>query len=233
MKKALRSTLILVAAMLLFACEKDSVNDGELTYSFKTSNLSASLGTTASGSGIPVAPLSNGSITWNSGAVNIQQIYFGAKKDNTPFAVEFEKLSNIDILKTATVSGSVPIPTGTYSDIKLRLRLKESATNKPLVLLGTFTEVSGTKIPVEVQFNETYELTLNPPQITIKGDKYDVNVTLDLSKLAKNITLTDFGQTVRSGTDNSIVVNSTKNIALFEKIKMNLVLIANAQITKR
>ncbi len=233
MKKALQGIFILIAAVLLDSCKKDSVNDGELTYNFKTSNLSASLSSTASSSGSPVAPLSNGSITWKSGTVNIQQIYFGAKKNDTPFAVEFEKLSNIDILKTSTVSGSITIPTGTYSDIKLRLRLKESATNKPLVLLGTYTEVSGTKIPVEVQFNETYELTLNPPQLTIKGDKYDVNVNLDLSKLAKNLTLSDFGQTVRSGADNMILVNSTKNIQLFEKLKANFLLIADAQITKK
>lgn len=233
MKKALKGTLILLTSILLFACEKDSVNDGELIYNFKTSNLSASLGTTGSASGNPVAPLSNGSITWTSGAVNIQQIYFGAKKDNTPFAVEFEKLSAIDILKTSTISGSVPIPTGTYSEIKLRLRLKESSTNKPLVLLGTYTEVSGTKIPVEVQFNETYEFTLNPSQISIKGDKYDVNVTLDLSKFVKNLTQSDFGQTVRSGTNNMILVNNTKNVALYEKLKLNLILIANAQITKK
>lgn len=233
MKTALKVIFILVAAILLYACEKDSVNDGQLTYNFKTSNLSASLGTTGTASGSPVAPLSNGSITWKSGTVNIQQIYFGAKKDNTPFAVEFEKLSNIDILKTSTVSGSVPIPTGIYSDIKLRLRLKESATHKPLVLAGIFTEASGTKIPVEVQFNETYELTLNPPQVTIKGDKYDVNVELDLSKLVKNLTISDFGQTVRSGADNMILVNSSKNIALFEKLKINFLLIANAQITKK
>lgn len=233
MKKALQGIFILIAAVLLSGCQKDSVNDGELTYNFKTSNLSASLSSTASSSGSPVAPLSNGSITWKSGTVNIQQIYFGAKKNDTPFAVEFEKLSNIDILKTSTVSGSITIPTGTYSDIKLRLRLKESATNKPLVLLGTYTEVSGTKIPVEVQFNETYELTLNPPQLTIKGDKYDVNVNLDLSKLAKNLTLSDFGQTVRSGADNMILVSSTKNIQLFEKLKANFLLIADAQITKK
>jgi hypothetical protein len=233
MKKALQGIFILIAAVLLNGCKKDSVNDGELTYNFKTSNLSASLSSTSSSSGSPVAPLSNGSITWKSGTVNIHQIYFGAKKDNTPFAVEFEKLSNIDILKTSTVSGSIAIPTGTYSDIKLRLRLKESATNKPLVLLGTYTEVSGTKIPVEVQFNETYELTLTPPQLTIKGDKYDVNVNIDLSKLAKNLTLSDFGQTVRSGPDNMILVNSTKNIALFEKLKINFLLIADAQITKK
>lgn len=233
MKKALQSILIVFFAIVLNACQKDSVNDGELTYNFKTSNLSASLSSTASASGTPVAPLSNGSITWKSGTVNIQQIYFGAKKDNTPFAVEFEKLSNIDILKVSTVSGSVAIPTGTYSDIKLRLRLKESSTNKPLVLLGTYTEISGTKIPVEIQFNETYELTLTPPALTIKGDKYDVNVNLDLSKLAKNLTLSDFGQTTRSGADNMILVNSSKNVALFEKLKANFLLIADAQITKK
>ncbi|SKB83495.1 hypothetical protein [Daejeonella lutea] len=233
MKKALQSVLIVFFATVLNGCQKDSVNDGELTYNFKTSNLSASLSSTASASGTPVAPLSNGSITWKSGTVNIQQIYFGAKKDNTPFAVEFEKLSNIDILKVSTVSGSVAIPTGTYSDIKLRLRLKESATNKPLVLLGTYTEISGTKIPIEIQFNETYELTLTPPALTIKGDKYDVNVNLDLSKLAKNLTLSDFGQTTRSGADNMILVNSSKNVALFEKLKANFLLIADAQITKK
>lgn len=233
MKKALQGVFILFSAILLTGCQKDSVNDGELTYNFKTSNLSASLSSTASASGSPVTPFSNGSITWKSGTVNIQQIYFGAKKNNTPFAVEFEKLSNIDILKTSTISGSIAIPTGTYSDIKLRLRLRESATNKPLVLLGTYTEVSGTKIPVEVQFNESYELTLNPPQLTIKGDKYDVNVNLDLSKLAKNLTLADFGQTTRSGADNMILINSTRNIALFEKLKANFLLIADAQITKK
>lgn len=233
MKKTLQGIFILVTAILLNSCEKDNIKDGELTYTFKTSNLSASLSSTASASGSPVAPLSNGSITWKSGTVNIQQIYFGAKKDNTPFAVEFEKLSNIDILKTSTVSGSIAIPTGTYTDIKLRLRLKESATNKPLVLLGTYTEASGTKIPVEIQFNETYELTLNPPHLTIKGDKYDANVNLDLSKLVKNLTSSDFGQTVRSGADNMILVNSTKNVALFEKLKANFILIADAQITKK
>ncbi|MES3016361.1 MAG: hypothetical protein V4721_01220 [Bacteroidota bacterium] len=233
MKKAILAIFILVSVVSLNSCQKDSINDGELTYNFKTTNLAAALSSTASASGTPVAPLSNGSITWKSGTVNIQQIYFGAKKDNTPFAVEFEKLSNIDILKTSTVSGSIAIPTGTYSDIKLRLRLKESATNKPLVLLGTYTEISGTKIPVEIQFNETYELTLNPPQLTIKGDKYDANVTLDLSKLVKNLTASDFGQTVRSGSDNMILVNSTKNVALFEKLKANFLLIADAQLTKK
>lgn len=233
MKKSFAKIFVLITAVLLNACQKDSVNDGELTYNFKTSNLSASLGSTGSTSGNPVAPLSNGSITWKTGTVNIQQIYFGAKKDNTPFALEFEKLSNIDILNASTVSGSIAIPKGTYDDIKLRLRLKESATNKPLVLLGTYTEISGTKIPVEVQFNETYELTLNPPQLTIKGDKYDVTVSLDLSKLVKNLTSADFGQTTRTGSDNMILVNSTKNVALFEKLKTNFLLIADAQITKK
>ncbi|MGB4400940.1 MAG: hypothetical protein WBJ10_16320 [Daejeonella sp.] len=233
MKKTLQGILILVTTILLFGCEKDSINDGELIYNFKTSNLSASLGATGSASGNPVAPLSNGSITWNSGTVNIQQIYFGAKKDNTPFAVEFEKLSNIDILKTTTVSGSVPLPTGTYSDIKLRLRLKESVAYKPLVVRGTFTEVSGTKIPVEIQFNETYELTLHPPQLTMKGEKYDVKVNLDLSKLVKNLTLSDFSQTVRTGTDNLILINNSTNRALFEKLALNVILIADAQIVKR
>ncbi|MEJ7693334.1 hypothetical protein [Daejeonella sp.] len=233
MKKTLQSIFILFSAILLNSCQKDSVHDGELTYHFKTSHLSASLGTTGATSGTPVAPLSNGSITWLSGTINVQQIYFGAKKDNTAFAVEFEKLSSIDILKTSTISGSVAIPTGTYTDIKLRIRLKESATHKPLVLLGTYTEVSGTKIPVEVQFNETYELTLHPPPVTIKGDKYDVNLTLDLSKLVKNLIQADFGQAVRTGPNNMILVNSTTNRALFEKLAVNFLLVADGQMTKK
>lgn len=233
MKKNRILLLLLIAGVAINGCQKENVGDGKLNYIFTPTNLSASLSSTASGSGLPVAPLSNGSITWNTGRINIKSISFSSKKANNSVSLEYTKLSNIDILKSGILSGSLAIPTGTYNDIKLKLNLAVSNTDKPLVLLGTYTEVSGTKIPVEFQFNENYELKISPPEISIKGDIYDVNVTLDIAKLVKNTIFGDFGNTSRSGTDKMILINSSTNRALYEKLMVNLASIPDVKITKK
>lgn len=233
MKNGFKSVFaLLTAVILLGACQKDSLNDGQLNYVFKPTNLAASVGTTAAASGLVVAAKSNGSMTWTSGTLNIQKIEFSAKKDQSSANVEYNNLTNIDILNTGTVSGNVTLPTGTYNDIELKLNLVQSNTNIPLVLKGTYTEISGTQIPVEIQFNETYELKLTPPQVIIKGDKYTANVTLDFTNMMKNLVANDLGQTTRTQPNNTILVTSSLNAGLYAKLKANLLLVPSVQITK-
>lgn len=233
MKTNLKNALALLCVLVLFgSCQKDATGDGQLSYVFKPTNLAASLGTTASASGLVVAANSNGSMTWTSGTLNIQKIEFSAKRGLTTASAEYNNLTNIDILNTGTISGNVSLPTGTYDNIELKLRLVQSNTNIPLVLKGTYTETSGTKIPVEVQFNEAYELKLNPPQLVIQGDKYTANVTLDLTRMVKDLTASDFGQTTRTQPNNTILVTSSINPVLYAKLKANLLLVPTVSIVK-
>jgi hypothetical protein len=231
MKKTLQIT-VLAFLTLLGACQKDAVNDGELTYSFSPVNLSASLGTTASLSGQPVAAGTNGSINWTTGRFNIQKIELSGKKDGSAVNIQYTNLTNIDILKLGTIAGSVTLPAGTYTDLEVKLNLVASDTNRPLTLVGKYIEASGTQIPVEVHFNENLELKKTVSQIIIKGDKYKADVTLEINNLVKNLVQSDFGQTTR-GTNNSIFVSSTVNTALYNKLTANLELVPKVLITKQ
>jgi hypothetical protein len=222
MKKIVKAFLF-SAVMLSCACQKDSLNDGELSYLFIPSGLSASLSNTASASGQVVAPLSDGSITWTSGTLNVAKIQFSGKKDATAVNVEYSNLSVVSILSLGAAAGSAVLPTGTYSDIELKVNLVQSSTNVPLIIKGTYKEANGgASIPVEVQFNENLELKLTPPQVIIKGDKYVANIGLGLNKLVTNITANEFGQSTRTQPNNTILVTSTLNPALYAKLKNNL-----------
>lgn len=233
MKNRLKSVFTLLSAIIVLgACQKDSLNDGQLSYVFKPTNLAASVGTTAAASGLVVAAKSNGSMTWTSGTLNIQKIEFSAKREQATTSVEYKNLTNIDILNTGTVSGNVTLPTGTYSNIELKLNLVESATNIPLVLKGTYTETSGTKIPVEIQFNENYELKLTPPKVIIAGDKYTATVTLDFAKMMRDMIANNLGQTTRTQPNNTILVTSSINANLYAKLKANLLLVPSVLIAK-
>jgi hypothetical protein len=233
MKNKLKIVCGLISAIILLAaCQKDSLNDGQLSYVFKPTNLAASIGTTAAASGLAVAANSSGSMTWTSGTLNIQKIQFSAKRDQTAASVEYNNLTNIDILNTGTISGNVTLPTGTYDNIELKLNLVQSTTNVALTLKGTYTETSGTKIPVEIQFNEAYELKLTPPQLIIKGDKYTANVTLDFAKIVKDVIASDLGQTTRTQPNNTILITSSINPTLYAKLKANLLLVPSVSIVK-
>jgi hypothetical protein len=216
-------TALFAIFLLSYSCVKDSVDDGQLSYVFIPSGLAASLSTTASASGQVVAPLSPGSITWTSGTLNIAKIQFSGKKDQSAVNVEYSDLSVINILSLEASAGSVTLPAGTYSDIQLKVNLVESAVNVPLTLKGTYQEANGgAAIPVEVRFNQNIELLLNPPQTTIKGDKYSADIGLTLNKLVTGLVPSDFGQTTRTQPNNTILVTSTINPTLYGKLKNNL-----------
>jgi len=231
MKKIFK--IVLLSASLLFgACQKDPVNDGELSYVFTPSSLSASLATTAAASGHVVAPFSDGSITWTSGTLNVDKIQFSAKKEHSSVNIEYTNLSVVNMLSLGTIAGSVNLPTGTYTDIELKVNLVQSSVNVPLILKGIYKEANGgAAIPVEIRFNENIELKGNPPQIVIKGDKYVANITLALNKLVTHLIASDFGHTQRIQPNNTILVTSTINAALYSKLKANLLAVANVQVT--
>jgi hypothetical protein len=230
MKKSLLLPAVLFLCVFFGACQKDPVNDGELAFIFKPINLSASLSTTSSLSGQPVAAGTNGSINWTTGRFNIQKIELSAKKEAREISLEQKNLTNIDVLKLGTIAGSIPLPTGTYNDVEIKLSMVVSETNRPLTLVGKYIEASGTQIPVEVHFNENLALKKSASQIVIRGDKYTADITLEINNLAKNLTQSDFGQTTR-GTGGGIFVSSTVNTALYNKLKANLELVPVVLIT--
>lgn len=231
MKDYLRFRIPVLLFILMAGCQKDTVNDGQLIYNFKPINLSATLGTIGSASGQPVAAGSNASVLWTTGRFNINKIELSGKKDGSEISIEQINLTDVDVLKLGSVSGSVDLPAGTYKDLEVKLKFAVSDTKRPLTLVGKYIEPSGTQIPVEVHFNDEMELKKSASEIVIKGDKYTADVTLEINNLVKNLIQSDFGQTTR-GTNGSIFVSNTVNTALYNKLKANLALVPTVSITK-
>lgn len=219
MKRLLFVLSFLSAAILLNGCTKDSAtSDTQLSYSFNAINMSASLGATSTASGLIVPALSNGSITWNSASINIAKAEFSATLAGVPVSYEAKNFFGVNTLKPDSLSGVVPLKAGVYENIKFKLTLTESTTNPPLILNGTYTEASGTKIPVSVQLNQPQLLNLEAGRYEVTAGKHRAKIVIELNALVKGLIASDFGQTTRIGTDNKIVVNATTNRALFEKL---------------
>ncbi|WP_316785225.1 hypothetical protein [Pedobacter frigiditerrae] len=230
-----RSLLKLSVIALLFAsCAKDTTTtETSLKYSFNAINLSSTLSTTASASGVVVAAGTNGSINWTGVSVNVSKIEFSASHTGTNTAVVVQNFTNVNALKPDSLSGKIDLKAGVYEKIQFKLTMTESATNPPFILTGTYTEASGTKIPVIVQLNQSKLISLEVARLEVDKGVYIAKVTLELNALVKGLVASDFGQTTRIGADNKIVVNSTTNRALYEKLTARLSSVAGISITKQ
>ncbi|GGH01766.1 hypothetical protein GCM10007422_15740 [Pedobacter zeae] len=202
------------------ACtKKETATDTKLSYSFSASNLNASLSSNASASGAVVAPGTNGSINWSTASVNVAKIEFSAIKSGSgAINLETKNLYLVNALKPDSLSGTVALASGVYENNQFNLTLASSLTNPPLLLTGTYIEASGTKIPVRFEMNQAQVVKLEAKRVEVTAGTYVAKVTVQLNALVTGLTASDFGQTTRTGSNNMIIISSTINRALYEKL---------------
>lgn len=216
-------SLILVAGMILSSCTKEnSTGDGKLSYKVKPANFTASVGPAVAGSGLIVAVNSNSSLTWTSGNLNISEIDFEAESKSAEIEYELKQAFNVDLFNLSPVLGSITLPDATYEEVELKLVLKKSATsNIPLTLKGSYTDGSGTKIPVEFYFNEDFEVEVEAENIIVSGtNDYLGLINVQLNKFLTNVISADLSGAAK--TNGVIVISSTSNMELYAKLKANL-----------
>lgn len=205
------------------SCTKEnSTGDGKLSYKVKPANFTASVGPTVAGSGLIVAVNSNSSLTWTSGNVNVSEIDFEAKSKSAKIEYELKQAFNVDLFNLSSVLGSITLPDATYEEVELKLVLKKSATsNIPLTLKGSYTDGSGTKIPVEFYFNEDFEAEVEAENIIVSGtNDYLGLINVQLNKFLTNVVSADLSGATK--TNGVIVISSTSNMELYAKLKANL-----------
>lgn len=216
-------SLILVTGLILSSCTKEnSTGDGKLSYKVKPANFTASVGPTVAGSGLIVVVNSNSSLTWTSGNVNVSEIDFEAESKSAKIEYELKQAFNVDLFNLSPVLGSITLPDATYEEVELKLVLKKSATsNIPLTLKGSYTDGSGTKIPVEFYFNEDFEAEVEAENIIVSGtNDYLGLINVQLNKFLTNVVSADLSGAAK--TNGVIVISSTSNMELYAKLKANL-----------
>jgi len=219
MKKLYTITLAALVVLLISSCtKKEAVTDTKLSYSFSAGNLNASLSSNASASGVVVAPGTNGSINWATASINIAKVEFSATKAGSPVLLESKNFYLVNALKPDSLSGTVSLASGVYEHNEFNLAMSSSLTNPPLLLTGTYIEASGTKIPVRFEMNQAQVIKLEAARVEVTSGTYVAKVSIQLNALVAGLTASDFGQTTRTGTNNTIIISSTINKTLYDKL---------------
>lgn len=233
MKRSILYATYLSLFLFALGCKKDGEKDATLSYSLSAINMSASLSATASASGLPVAAGTNGSINWTSASFNISNASFSANRGGTVITLESKNINWVNALRPDSLSGKITIAPGVYEAIKLKLTMTESATLAPFILNGTYTELSGTKIPVIIQINRSQLAEFETQRFEVAtGGQYVAKVVFEMNGLVKGLTASDFGQTVRTGANNTILVSSTVNKPLWDKLVSRLNASASVSFAK-
>lgn len=225
MKKHLFSGLgLLFFSLFIFtACtkSKDS-NDAELTYKVQPSNLTASVGTTVSESGLIVSVNSNSSLTWKAGFITIEQLSFEAKRENSEIEYKLKKSPTVDLFKQSQMLGSINLPAGTYNEVELKLVLQKQTTGDAFGLNGVYTDETGKQTPLDFHYNEDLTFDIEAENLTVNtAADYTGVLKLELNKLLSGLSASDF-KLASKNANGVIVISSTSNVELFNKMKSNL-----------
>ena len=174
----------------------------------------ASLAATASAAAAPV-------IKFTSGVANITKFEFEAKKNGAKVSFETQNLANVDLFALNPTFIKTLIDTGLYSEIEVRMILSQSTTSAiPLTLMGTATTAAGS-VPFEFDFNQNLEIKSESQNVVVSHTKTLKSLfLLHLNMILSTITADDLAAaTLTNGT---IVVSSTSNATIFNKIVANL-----------
>jgi hypothetical protein len=219
----------------LFSCKKDSgispSTPAQISFRLKADNASVAL---ASTSGTAVNSIGTNAtsalITWTAGIANVSKFQFEAKKAGVKTEIEVSGSNAINLFALDPSLFPTKIDTGTYSEIEVKLALAQPTANSiPLQLKGSFTKADGTVVPVELDVNEAMVLKTEISNIVIDATTdLKATFTLHLNKLFSGITSADLSTAVL--TSGTIVVSSTSNTTLFNKVKANVVNISGHEI---
>ncbi|NEU10418.1 hypothetical protein GZH53_18985 [Flavihumibacter sp. R14] len=231
MKRKLLGSLAIFCSVITFsACTKEeTTTEGKINYQMEPTNLTASVGTTVSESGLVVNTNANSSLTWKAGRVIVHELDFEAKKDDREIEYKLTKPATVDLFKLSQEFGSITIPAGTYKEIKFELVLKKQTTANVFSISGIYKDETGKETNVEFLFNEDVNIKLEAENLTISSSEaYTGLLKLQLNKLVSQINSADL-KSVDRNANGTIVISSTKNAILYNKIKAGFISFIKAE----
>ncbi len=220
---------IVIAGAFLASCKKASSPvislNPQVSFSMKADNFVTPVAAANPGNGVITMSSNTASanVTWTSGVANISHFQLEAKKHGVETEITSNTLTHVDLFALTPAFISANIDTGTYSEIEVRVVLSKTTTaDLPLTLKGNFTTASGLVLPVELDFNDDAVIKAGSDNVVVDGGKDLVNkLSMHLNKLLWNVSSQELDATTR-GSANGILISSTVNVSIYNKIKANL-----------
>lgn len=234
MKNRLKNgLLVLTIATTLVSCSKNNnpKATSKLSYQFKVANATSSLSSTVhSGSMTNMSLVTTpANITWQSGYATVSSISLDGQNENEGDKDEQENFVEpapfkVDLFSSNTLVGNIDIANGTYQNVNVKLEFKQTATDSALYLKGTYTSALGTATPVILSLDgkgEDFEILVKAKNIAVTGNQNVIEfLDLHLDTLMAGITSADLdAAALINGT---IVINSSSNVTLYNKILANI-----------
>ncbi|MFD0766663.1 hypothetical protein ACFQZI_17510 [Mucilaginibacter lutimaris] len=224
----------MMASAALTSCTKDksanTASSADVAFAMTADNATSNVSTTSTGGlQVNVTPISNASIKWTSAIANVSRFILEAKKNNREVEVTTKNISNLDLLTLDPATVTAKIDTGTYKEIEVKaFLLKSTGADIPLTLKGTFTTAGGVAVPIEFDYNDNAILKTEAENVTVDAT---TNVTAKLSfHLNRLLTAIPSSQIdAATRTNGTIVISSTSNTAIYNKVIVNMLLAFEAR----
>ncbi|HVW14118.1 MAG TPA: hypothetical protein VHB54_09855 [Mucilaginibacter sp.] len=225
------ATIMIAGAVLaLTACKKNSINPAsanpQMSFQLKADNASTTLAASPGGNNhLSLNSVSPGvtGLTFTSGIANIAKFKLEAKKNGVETEITSKNLSNVDLFAISPSIVNVNLDTGTYKEIEVRVEFQKTADTSalPLKLKGTFTNSGGTVVPFEFDLNDNVTIKAEAENITVNSTTdFSTLVTMHLNLLLNGISASDIDSAQL--TNGTIVVSSSSNSSIYNKIVANL-----------
>jgi len=168
-----------------------------------------------------ISPVNGAAITWTAGTAGVASTKIEAKKNDST-AVEFkaDPSAQVDLFGAVSIT-NVSVPTGTYRHVEFWSELQPLNSQPSLFLSGTYT-AGGVTTPISFSVGTaiTVKAGIDSMVIASVSGNYTALTTLGLITLTQDVTEPDLkAATLTSG---KIVISSTSNVAVYNKMLANL-----------
>ncbi len=188
-----------------------SAKSPKLRYQLKASNYAY---------GVAPKPTAAGTFIWTKATASPSVINFEAKKNGVELEYKTVNTTTVDLMSsTASYFGGFTIASGTYNEVELKIEL--SRTSAPSLEMTGVYNAGGTTIPVSVLINELVSLKTEQHDVTLSDSSTFTSLTVfDLSRVTSGIT----GSMISSAslTGGTLIISSTSNVAMYNKLIANL-----------
>jgi len=160
----------------------------------------------------------------NPGSGNSQEgnDHEGNNNDSTNVHFEWRGPKTVDLFNLNSVIGGVTLVPGTFANVTIKIEsFKSDAGSSPLFYLtGDYTNSANTVKRINIIINNDFELRINKADTLDFGNDLTSIIKVNLSLLLSDISQAELDNA--DLTNGKLVISSTSNVTLFDKILKNL-----------
>lgn len=176
-----------------------------------------------------------GTVSFAEGYIAIRKLEFEAESENDLVEIEFELEQNtlIDFATGITTPDIkfITIPAGTYNEVEVEIELREDSEEPAILLFGTYIAPDGVEHSLRFEFNseKSFEVEREGEIILAENEVAIAQITFDPFLWFAVVTDEDFADATKDA-DGSIVINSTQNTEIHDKVVEMLELASEVEI---